>query len=295
MANETTLSTNQMVAAAVDAKIIGPFVSATIMTDIVAPFNPNIPNTTSLKLPKSGSVTASVVTEGSAATPQTVTDTAVTLTIKKAVVVTKPTAEALKFATHTSNERHAALAAIACAQKFDIDALALAAGFSQTADAGTGMTVAKFLEAAYLVRAGNILSSEELDAVLSYKQSFQLAEDIRTSTGSFYGNANFDGARTLDGKNPKKGYKGKLFNVNWWESGNVHVDVAPTPDNYIGMMVVRGAAIAALYAEGSTPGFNTEISDDLGFLESVRFIKTTMWYDLAEYNDLAGVGLVSDI
>lgn len=288
MANETLYSSNVTVAAAVEAAILPVFTAASIMGGLVAPFNPGLANTNAKKLPKAGSVTASVISEGSAATAQALTDTSVTLTLQKAVVVTKPTAEALMFATGANPQRHADEHARACADKFDIDAMALFDGFSTSVDSGTTLTVAKLQEAAYNLRLNKVPYSR-IVAVLHTKQAWQLGNDIRTSSGAFYGNQNFS-TEIVNGKIPSPGFWGKVFNIEVFESPNV---AAQGGDNVSGVYNPE-AAIAALYPTGRAPSFATTISDELGFLESVKHIKTLMWYQLAEYADLAGVELRCD-
>lgn len=289
MANETTFANNITVAAAVEAAILPVFNATAIMGGLVAPFNPALPNTMAKKLPKAGSVTAAVVSEGTAATPQTLADTSVTLTLQKAVVVTKPTLEALNFATGANPQRHAQEHARACADKFDVDAIALFDGFATSVDSGATLTVAKLQEAAYNLRL-NKAPMDRIVAVLHTKQAYQLGGDIRAAAGSFYGNANFNPASLTDGKPAVPGYWGKVFNIEVYESINV---AAQGGDN-VSAVYSPSAAIAALFPSGLTPGFETTISQELGFLESVTLIKTIMWYQVAEYADLAGVELRCD-
>lgn len=297
MANETLYSSNAVIAAALDAQIAPMFTSAAIMAGLVAAFNlDGETNTRTKQLPKSGTITASVIAEASAATAQTLTDTAVTLTLQKAVVVTKPTKEAMMFAQQGTNvSRHAGLAAQACGVKFDIDAMALFSGFSQGVDGTTSMTVSLLQQAAYLVRAGNIPAGRMV-AVQHYKQSWQLANDIRTSTGAFYGNPQAPVSPDAVKSNVTiPGFKGIAFGVELYESGLTAIDTAPTPDDNVGAVFCPDYAIAALYPTGVVPGFETELDGSVGFLESVTHIKTTMWYQLAEYVDTAGVRLFGEI
>lgn len=295
MANETLYSSNVVVAAAVDAAIAPMFLNVSLMAGLVAAFNPGMPNTNAKKLPKSGSITASVVSEGSSATAQTLTDTSVTLTLTKAVVVTKPTEEALRFASNGANQsRHAALAAQACADKFDVDALALSAGFSQTVDSGTSLTVAKLQEALYTLRLGKMPSTRAA-AVLHTKQMYQLEGDIRSGGNAIYGNPNFSLDALKGAGQAKRGFQGELFGCELYQTSNVYVDTAPTPDDNVGMVINPDYAIAALYPSGNVPSFETTVDGSVGFLESVKHIKTLMWYTVAEYVDTAGVGLKSDI
>lgn len=289
MANETQYSNAVTVAAAVDAEIVPMFTSAAIMAGLVAPFAVGMENTNAKKLPKSGSITASVVNEAAAATPQTLSDTSVSLTLQKAVVVTKPTIEAVKFAQLSTNvARHAALAAQACATKFDTDALALATSVTLNVDTGASATVAGLQQAGYSVRNKNIPYSN-LVFVGNYKQLYQIEGDIRSSGNAIYGNPNFS-LQAVNSAQPRQGFKGQLFGIDLYETGLN----ATASGNNVGLVFNPQLAIAALYPAGSAPGFETSISEELGFLESVSFIKTIMWYQVALYNDDAACRLLSD-
>lgn len=293
MAGETLYAQAITLAAAVESKISPWFSGNTFMPSLVAGFEIGTPNTNAKKLPISGSLTAAVVAENAAATAQTLTDTSVTLTVQKAVVLTNISVEALKFADGASTDRHAKMAAIACARKFDTDALALATGFSQGVDSTTSLTVAKLQEAAYTVRLGDV-PVDDLAAVLSYKQAYQLAADIRTSGGTFYSNPNLDPTVAVQA-NKGSGLVGNLFGVNLYQTGLVAVDTTPTPDDYVGLVFAPQHAIAALYPSGLAPSFEVEIDGSVGFTASTTYMKVTMWYQVAEYRDTAGCRLYSEI
>ncbi len=290
----TTYANNITLAAAIDAKILDPFLGAAIMPRLVAPFALGAnPNSRTLDLPKSGTATAAVVAEGVAATANAIVDSKVTLTMQKAVAMTEPTGEALKYASGANFERHARLQAAALAQKFDLDCLALASGFSQSTTTVASLTVDKVMEAAYLVRAGN-MPTDEVVGVLSHKQAYQLGSAIIAATGSFYSNPDFT-FEGLSGNEPTPGYRGKLFGIDIFASKNVAIDVAPTPDDFLGLVFAPRYAIAALYDEGVTPTFQTSISEEATFEKTTQLIKTIMWYQVGEYNDAAGVIVRSQI
>lgn len=289
MANETTTSTLTLLAAAVDASIAPMFTPAAIMQGLVAPFSIGVPNAKAKDLPISGTITASVVAEAGTSTPATLTDTKVTLTIKKAVVTIKPTVETLRFSVAGQPGRLVDLAVQACIKKYEQDAIALATGFSQSVDSGTAATVAKVIEAAYLVKAGNIPTTT-LDAILSYGASQDIASDIRTSTGAFYGNPNFDPQAKAGGGTIRPGFLGTFFGVNWWETGN-HSTAAGNDE----MMVInRDFALAALYPMGMVPEFEVAVSEHQEFTSGNVIIRVYMWYQLAEYVDTAGVRFLAD-
>lgn len=299
MANETTYADNTTtIAAAAAAAILGPFMEASIMHSLVGAYTPGAPNTNTLRIPKSGAApTFATVNEAAAITPATLTDTYAELTIIKIGAALRVTAEALKFAGGgTARERHARLLGLGAAKKFDQDCLALAAGFSQSVDAGASMTVAKLQEAAYLIRTGNLQdTSNEIDAILSSMQWWQIGEDIRTSGNAVYGNPNFVFEQVADGKKPNGGYRGKIYGINAWETNNVYIDTGATPDDFVGIVQARGLAIAALYPNGhSAPEFEFSESDHQEFLNSNTLRKGLSWYDVGELVDAAGIGVKSN-
>ena len=291
MANETTMSSTVQRSEAIEAEILEAFQAASIMQNLVYWTNLE-PNTKLKKLPKGPALSASVVAEGSAATPQAVTDTSVSLTIQKAVVVTKPTVEAQKFTVSAEKARHLKLAKRACLKKFEVDSLSLVSGFSQSVDAGTAATLAKLHEAAY---TAGLSDADELelviDAVLSKKQVWQIEGDIRSSGSAIYGNPGFSFS-TVNVTRKMQGLKGDILGINVFESSNVQT----SGGNFLGYVGFRGLALAALapLGAGNSPEFETSVALELGFLESVSFIKTLMWYQVAEYNDACGVQFLSD-
>lgn len=294
MAGETLFSNAVTLSAAIESKMLPWFTSNTFMPKVVAGFSVDVPNTRAKTLPKSGSLTASVVAENAAATAQTITDSSVTLTLQKAAVLTTISIEALKFASGANTDRHAQLAAQACAKKFDTDALALASGLSQSVDSSTTLTVAKLQEAAYTVRLGDI-PSDNLVSVLSYKQAYQIGNDIRTSTGAFFGNPNFNAGSATNG-NTNSGFVTNLFGIDIYQTSNVGIDTVATPDDFMGVVLAKDFAIAALYPNGaSAPTFEVEIDPSVDFKLGLVSVRTYMWYQLAEYHDAAGVRLLSDI
>jgi hypothetical protein len=290
MANESNYSSFITLAAAVDAGIVPMFTSQVIMAGLVSPHTVGMPNTRVKDLPKSGTITASVTSENTAITSQTLSDSKVTLTLQKAAVLIRPSIEAVKFASAANPGRLTSLSAQACAKKYDADACAILNSFTQTVDSGAVMTVSSVLQAAYLVRAGNI-PSQRIAAVLSYKQSFQVGDNIRNSTGSFYGNPNYQPDRAVNGGMQVPGFLGNFFGVEWYESGNT--TTAQSATKAVGGVFAPEYAIAALYAEGNAPAFETTIADQTEFGASILNVKTLMWYQIALYVDAAGVGLLS--
>lgn len=295
MANETTYADAVTLQAAIASKMAPAFYANSIARRILAPYALGRgANTRSMKLPRSGNVVAAVVSEGAAATPQTVTDTSGTITIAKIVVVTKPTKEAERYSKDTKVNRHVDLHKKALVDKFDKDGLSLASGLSQVVDAGTTMSIEKVLEGAMTVRQANV-PSDVLASILGVKPMNQIGNEIKNSSGAIFGNPNIDPQTLMAGTDKRAGFRGMFLGIEWWESNNVAVDAAATPDDYLNLIVNPEYALAALYDDGDTPDIETEVSLELGFLESVKFIKSTMWYQQAENVDAAGVCLKSNI
>lgn len=294
MSGETTYSSYLTYAAEIESGMPTIFRTDSLMASLISRHNINMPGTRSKTLPKAGSIVASVVPEAVSAVPQVLSQGSTTLTLQKAVVVTKPTIEAIKFAG-ASEEEHRSAEQAACLKKFDQDTLALSAGFSQEVDTGTTMTLESLEAGAYAIRAGDI-PEDRLNAVLSLKQATQISAGIRTATGAFYGNPNFN-PQAGNATRAKRGFYGEIFGVDVYESLNTAIDTAQTPDDYIGMIYSPDWAIAALFPSGDAPEFESAVSTDsgLGILESVFYILTRMWYQVGEYYDGAGVRIRTDI
>lgn len=291
MANETLMSSAVQRSESIESAILEAFQAASIMQNLVKWGNLE-PNTKVKKFPKGAALTSAVVAEGVAATPQAVTDTSVSLTIQKAVIVTKPTREAEKFTVAAEKARHLDLAKRAHLKKFEVDALSLVSGFSQSVDAGTTATIEKAMEAVYT--AGLSDASElvdTVDLVLARKQIWQIEASIRTSANAIYGNPGFAFAAAST-KREQRGFKGEIMGANFFESSNVQT----SGGNFLGYVGYRGLALCALapLGAGNAPEFETTDTLHLGFLESVSFIKTLMFYQVGEYNDACGVQLLSD-
>lgn len=298
MANEdkTLYADGSVLAAALDAEMVPAFQSAAIMPALVSKHNLGAnPKTRTKLISFSGSVTASVIAEATPAAAQKVTDTQSPFTIQKAVVVTAPTIEAEKFGNGADPARHAMLHGQACAKKYDIDAMAKFSGFSQSVDCGDAATVAGLLEAAYVVGLADV-PVDVVVAVIAKKQAFQISSDIRSNTGAFYGNPNFNPNGAEAGREKRPGFIARLFDIDVYSSNNVPVDASATPDDNVGGVFNPQFAIAALYPdEADMPVLETSIDNSVGFLASIKYIKTLMWYQLGELLDTAGCQFISHV
>lgn len=287
MANETEYSNAITVAAQVANRIVPAFRSSVTIGNLVSVFQAG-PNSRSLQLPRSGSVVATSVGESALITPQVMTDTASTLTIAKTAAAIKPSLENLKFATLSTLERYAAELQAACIKKYEDDLMGLATGFSQSEDSGASTTISSLIAAGYRVRKANIPVGN-VDFVGSYGQSEDIINEVRTSTGAIFGNANFDPNVQREGV--PSGMVTSMFGTNIMQTGNHTTDSGDD----VGIVFARQYGLAVLVPEGNnTPEFQLDVSDQHEFLNGVITIRALMWYAVGEYVDAAGVTLRSD-
>lgn len=287
MANETIYDNAITVAAQVANTIVPHFRSNVTIGNLVVPFQAG-PNSRSLRLPRSGSVQATAVGEAALITPDTLVDTASTLTIAKIAAATKPTLEALKFADAVNIDRHANELRAACVERYERDLMGLATGFSQSVDSGTSTTISSLIEAGYLVRKANI-PVQNVDFVGSYGQGQDIINEVRTATGAIFGNSNFDPNVQRDGV--PSGFLTSMFGTNIMQSGYVLQDSGDD----VGIVMARQYALAGLFPSGNmTPEFQIDVSEHSEFLNGVITIRALMWYAVGEYVDEAGVEFRSD-
>ncbi len=219
MANEQVLANYNVIAAYLAGTVL-PFArGATVLRNLIS-VKPPDPGAKSATFYKETTVsTASIVGEGSQASKSQLVDTPVTPTTQKMMVYWEPTIEALRYARgHGDPERLKADAGKALGQKFDLDGLALASGFSQSVGTtNTTLTEAKLDEAIYIVGLSDTI--EDIVGILHPKQ----ARDIRTSiigtTATFFtGGANQSVAQHT--RADLRGYLGKYLDTDLFQSKN---------------------------------------------------------------------------
>lgn len=225
MAGETVLSGFTNVAAYVGANGSPYFRNAVVMLALCQAQNfkeasGSTPGSAALKFGKRGNVTMAVTAEAASATKSTYAETNVSITAQKATAYVELTLESQLFGNDASNHEYLAQdAGAAAADKFDLDTLALANTFTQSAGTtNTVLTVSKLKDAAYKVRLGKVRGP--LVQVLHPTAIRDIQADIITSTAPVWGNPQI-GLDILSGQAPaQNGRQGSVFGIDIYSSTN---------------------------------------------------------------------------
>jgi hypothetical protein len=285
MANETEYSNFQTVAAYVEANAIPHFRSAAIMPGLCKLINFRN-DSDSVKLRKAGSLTATAATESTDHSVSEYTETSpATLTAAQVKVYAEVSDKALKFSGHNWQEL-AVEAGRAIAQKFDVDAMALFDAFNggtQVGTSGADCSPEILLQASYTVRAQAVPG--QLVYVLHPTQVYDVQSDLITSGASVW--TNETRLDILNGQPPaSNGYIGSFNGIPVYESTNTEsVNVGA---DWAGACFVAGLALAAGFAGG------IEVESDRNIKKGVTAVAVTLWYDVKEASDVAGVSIETD-
>lgn len=286
MANETELSNFITVGNMVSGLASPALVNASIGMNLVHieqfPDNTNV-----IKFRKNGSLTAETLAESTAYSfsgSSELTDSSISCTAVKWAVVSKITAEALRFGTGAASlPRLAQEQGEALARLFDATMLALFSGFSQVVTASSTLTKDNVLDAQYNVYDGKTPPGR-LVAVLDYKGANELRKEITSITASAWSNPAMLG---IVNNNPKQNNLiGELAGIDIYQTS--------------GLPTTGGDDIGAVFHPqwafccGIGGAIETNVSP---FKASEGFwyeISSHMFCDIKEWNDRAGSGLRSD-
>lgn len=281
MANETETGNLQLFSEYISGSIVPVFRARNVIKDLITV--EELPSgSTSKKFVKRGGHTAAVVAESGSASASERTDTAATLTVQKGVVYYKPTIESIDFSREDELQVHRDEAVKALLTKFEVDALALGSGFSQSVGStGVDITPAVFRQAAYL--AGLTDAPAPLSAFLHNTQLYDLGDDVATSTALYHSGGN-DASVTNAQSNAVKPMP-SLFGVPIYATNNV--ESINTAADWSGLVCSK-YAIAAIW----NPDFRVLIEPkaQTGTYE----IAISMYYQVGELVDSAGCQIVSD-
>lgn len=281
MANETEYANITQVAAWVSANTAPHFRAASVMLPLITTETLR-PGSKSFKFTQKGSLSMSVVAESSAASKSEYTETAVTLALQKGVVYWELTHEIEEYSDRAMLTELTQEAGQAAAEKFDTDALALLDGFSNSVGStGVDLTPAVFKQAAYIARLNDNPAS--LTAVLHPTQTSDIEDDILTSTAVVYGNPELQ--QLLSQQRPMGGYRGTFLGVPIFETTNA--EGINTNADWSGAIFSR-YALAAIVGSG----FKFTVSPNVP--NSTREASLIMDYQVGEFVDVAGCGIVSD-
>lgn len=285
MANETEYSNYQTVAAYLDTAIAPHFRAAAIMPNLVHLVNFQS-GSDSVKLRKAGSLTATAATESTDHANSEYTETTpATLTAAQVKVYVELSDKALKFAG-ASPEALAQEAGRAIGQKFDTDAMALfdsLNGGTAVGTSGVDCSPQILLQATYVLAAQNIPGAYVF--VLHPTQIYDVQDDLITSGAVIWSNPT---ALDIMSGQPAlaNGWKGKFLDLDVYSSTNT--ESVNTDADWAGACFSPQFALAA----GFAGGIETEIGRNRK--KGVTELSITLWYDVKEYNDLAGVSIETD-
>lgn len=280
MANETEYGNLNQIAAYIAANVKEydrPFA----VTNGLITFEPLQKGSKSKKFTNKGNLTAYVVAESGAATKSEYTETSVTLTLQKAVVFFEPTHEAEAYSDKDLMSELLVEAGNALTQKFEIDALGLFNGFSQSSGStGVDLTVAAVKEAIYKAQLND--NPDDVAVVLHATQIHDLGSAIIAATGSFFTSESHDLAKAQTAQNPLVGYflGTPVYRSNNVESINTAADWGGAAFSKKAIAAIKGASYSAMAAQD--PQYST-------FKMSL-----IMDYAVGEWDDLSGCLITSD-
>ncbi len=285
MAGETVFADYVTVAAYLDANIAPAFRSSVIMPNLMHVQNFQ-GKSDSIKLRKRGTVTA---TAGAEATDHALSQyqesSPNTLVAGEVKVYLEISDKAIKFAQADVDELVAECGR-ALAQKFDIDSLALLDalhGGTQVGTSGSDCTPGILLQASFTVRAANIASP--LVYALNPVQVYDVQDDLLTTTASAWTNLQL--LSLLNGQPPaSNGYVGAFLGIPVFETTNTE-SVNSNADWAGGCWAPQFALAAAFAGDVQTRiGYNIK--------KGVTEVGCSLWYDVKEYQDAAGVSIETD-
>lgn len=262
------------------------FVNASIGANLVYAENFPAAGPKVLKFRKSGSLVAETLAESTAYTfsaNSEMTDSSISCTAVKGVVVTKLTLEAFQLAgPDASVQRIADEQGRSLARLFDATLLALFDGLSQAVTASTTLTASDLLDAQYTVFSGKTPPGR-LVAVLDYKGVNELGKQaINTSAAAF----TQPGFLNLIGTPQANNFKGELAGIDIYQTSGLSTTGSDD----------QGAVFHPLYAfcaglGGAFETYMSPIKISEGFYWEIGSV---LWFDIKEWNDLAGTELRSD-
>lgn len=282
MALETEFSNYITVAAFLDTAIAPYFRTAAIMPNLVHTVN-FVGKSDSVKLRKAGSVSATAATESTPHATSEYTETSpATLVAGEIKVYMEISDKAIKFG-EADLPSLAREAGVACAQKFDTDAMALfdsLHGGTQVGTSAGDCTIANLATAMYTLEALNIPGPYVF--VLHPAQSFDIRNQLTTAGAVAWTNAR--DLAIFSGQPPvANGFKGEIFGASVFQSTNT--ESVNTNADWAGVCMSPQYALAA--------GFAGDVTTKMGYnvKSGLTEIGISLWYDVKEYDDNAGVSI----
>ncbi len=269
------------------AGIAPAFVKSTCMMALMN--NQSLPvGTMTAKLIRSGSLTAAALAESTAQAPDAngeLTDTSVSATIAKCAVVTAVSVENSQFGNNMGADRIAFEHGSAIGRFVDNDALSLFSGLSQTVTAASTLTLNDVLLAQYAIYAGECPNKEvPLAVVLSHRGHLNIKQEITQSGAALWSNGSE--LSILGGTPQNNCFVGSIGgSLDFYATSGHATSSGDTVQGVIHPMW----ALAGFFAPAPVTWIENEGRG--GFFTAYA---TYYFYDVLEYNDAAGVRLLSD-
>jgi hypothetical protein len=268
------------------AGIAPAFQKATCMMSLM--YTEGLPaDTMTKKFAKRGNLTAASLAEANALAPDAngeLSDTSVSATIAKCAVVTGISVEQGQFG-NISADRIASEHGSAIARFVDNDALGLFSGFSTSVTSASILTIDDVMLGQF-----NIFNSEcpqkeiPLKAVLSHRGHYNIKKEIVQSGASVWSNESW--LEVLGGTPQANCYVGSLLGSIDFYATSGH---AASGGDTVQAIFHPVWALAGVFAPAPVTWVKEKGSE--GFFTEYA---TYFFYDVLEYNDLAGVKLLSD-
>jgi len=251
-------------------------------------YRENLPVGTNVKkFRKNGSLTAAALVEATALAPDAngeLTDSSVTATAAKIAVVSGLSVEEQTFGNITL-DRVAAEQGAAMGRFISNDILGMAAGLATTQTATSVLTIDDVMVAQLAIYAANVPNPEVmLHAHLGAKAVYNLRKEIIQNGATAFTNPNM--LAILNGLPANNGYMGDIPGICKVYQGS---GFATTGGDDQQMLIhpmwclagIFGTAPVTWYKDKGAEGFYSEVA-------------SYYFYDVVEWNDLAGVMLRSD-
>lgn len=287
MANETELANIGHATDEVSDGISAALVNNVVLMPLI--YSEDLPADSNVKLfRKAGSLAAAAVAESSGVAPVEYTETEITATAAKHAAVSRLTVEAQTFSRIT-NEALIAEQGRGIARDIEDEIYDLFGAFATSVDAGVSMDTDTIMDCVFNVFNANAGMGSTLIAALDYSQVNDLRKQLLTS-----------GAAVFSQPQQSTLLQGAMGNANGFAGSLPGVDVYQITaftdsGNDEGLVFNPANAFASMMS----PGVQTRVrwvgdddgSGTAGFYDELA---SWMFYDVVEWNDLAGCQALSD-
>jgi len=287
MANETELANIGHATDEVSDGITAALVNSVVVLPQI--YSENLPSDSMVKLfRKAGSLAAAIVAESAgAAANAEYTETEITATAQKHAVVSRLTVEAQTFSRIT-NERLIMEQGMGLARDIDDEITSLFGSFATSVDAGVSMDTDSLMDAVFSVYNSNAGGNRQLIADLDYAQANDIRKALLNSGAAVF--AQPQQTTLLAGAPSANGYIGQLPGLDCYQftadtGGGNDIGLVFNPDMAFGSMISPGVQTRVRWVGDSDGGGTAGFYDELA---------SWIFFDVVEWNDLAGCQVLSD-